>query len=73
MDVVGSAVGLCSVEVWEADRDGFIVLSGIDDPQAVCFTAVEAGVTWGSEGPWSGSECFSAPINLCGSIQVIHV
>lgn len=51
VDVVGSALGLCSVEVREADRDGFIVLSGVDDPHAVWFTVVEAGVTRGSEHP----------------------
>ena len=73
LDVVGSALGLGSVEVQEADRDGFIVLSGVDDPQAVWFTVVEAGVTRGSERPWSGRERFSAPVNVCDSIKILYI
>ena len=51
MDVIGSALGFCSVDLREADPDGFVVPGGVDDPPAVWFTAVEVGVARGGECP----------------------
>ena len=51
MDVIGSALRLCSVELREADPDCFVVPGGVDDPHAVCGTAIEAGVARRGERP----------------------